>query len=171
MRYYRTPLDKAKKVKCIGFDYESIINHRLSNVQPYVLRAMVYDGEEQELQQYLKISSKGNKIKDLIRDIIHEHKPKGPWEEVYLVGFNYANFDNFMLYETALEYNMGHTGPFIVRNSVLGLRFEGIEVKDLFRFVMTEITEYVTQDVVSMMELWFNCKAASREMTELAIED
>lgn len=131
MRYYRTPLNKAKKVKHIGFDYESIINRRLSNMQPYVLRAMVYDGEEQELQQYFKISSKDNKIKDLLRDIIHEHKPKGPWEQVYLVGFNNANFDNFMLYETALEYNMGHTGPFIVRNSVLGLRFEGIEVKDL----------------------------------------
>ena len=141
MRHIRRPLDESKSAKYIGFDFETIIDREWSYVKPYAVSAIVYDDDEVEIKRYTKLSVKSQEIKEFVVDIIRQEKATSEDENVYLIGFNNANFDNFLLYELAVEFGVSHSEPFVARSALLGLKIEGIEVKDLLRFVMKPLKE------------------------------
>lgn len=130
----------ATKVKYIGFDFETVIDPKTSTVVPYAVSLIVYE-DQVETRRTLVISHKPRKVKEAVAKVIRDERSNNPDHLVYMIGFNNANFDNFLLYEIIQEYGISHSEPFISNGCLLAMSVESIIVKDLRRFVMESLAK------------------------------
>lgn len=130
-------------IKYVGFDFETVIHAEHGYAVPYAFSIMVYDKDnvEEPEKKYTFIDQDPNLVKEELARILALIRPSHKDENVYLIGFNNSNFDNFMLHETAIEYNIAHSQPFIVNSSILGFVVDNVVVRDLRRFVMKSLKE------------------------------